>query len=59
MKKIFDQKDIIEIVERYRAEILKRIENLCTKFPVRGSDDFDEGRESMKREVKEILNKLL
>lgn len=36
-------------------EIIAKIESLAVEFPVRESDDFDEGRRSMKREVLEII----
>lgn len=38
-------------------EIMKSIEALAVEFPVRESEEFDEGRRSMKREVLEILGK--
>ena len=36
-------------------EIIEKIEALNVEFPVRESDEFDEGRRSMKREVLEII----
>lgn len=42
-----------------KRKVLEEVETLCTKFPVRDSDEFDQGRESMKREVKEIINNIL
>ena len=36
-------------------DIIKEIEALSVEFPVRESDEFDEGRRSMKREVLEII----
>ena len=37
-------------------EIKKKVKNLKTKFPVRASDDFDDGRLSMQREVLNIID---
>lgn len=36
----------------------EKIKQLCTKFPVRESEEFDDGRESMKREVLQIIKEL-
>ena len=42
-------------VAECKGQIIARIEALATESPLRESDDFDEGRKSMKREVLEIL----
>ena len=42
----------------HKEEIINKIKNLATKFPVRASDDFDEGRKSMQREVLDIILKI-
>lgn len=46
----------------YRQELLEeiegKIEKLNAEFPVRESDEFDEGRISMKREVKNIISEM-
>ena len=36
-------------------EIITQIEALAVEFPLRESNEFDEGRRSMKREVLEIV----
>lgn len=40
-------------------EIIAKVSALPVEFPVRESDDFDEGRLSMRNEVLEILTNAL
>jgi hypothetical protein len=40
-------------------KVLESIEILAVEFPVRESEEFDEGRRSMKREAREIIKKLI
>ena len=55
--KTFIQSEIALAVKEERERIDKKVKALATEFPVRESDDFDEGRLSMKKEVLEIINK--
>jgi hypothetical protein len=49
-------KDRIEYAElQTRANLKREIELISVEFPIRESDEFDEGRRSMKREVLDIL----
>mgnify|MGYP001559096907 CR=1 FL=1 len=54
MKKI-TKKMFIKMIDLLQ-EIKKKVKNLKTKFPVRASDDFDDGRLSMQREVLNIID---
>jgi hypothetical protein len=48
LKKILAQNDAPK-------STIEKIEQLATEFPLRGSEEFDDGRRSMKREVLDIL----
>lgn len=40
-------------------KVLEGVDILAVEFPVRESEEFDEGRRSMKREAREIIEKLI
>jgi hypothetical protein len=49
----FDQKILAQ--NDAPKSTIEKIEQLATEFPLRGSEEFDDGRRSMKREVLDIL----
>ena len=47
-----------ECYDKGLEEVKEKIEKLATKFPIRASDEFDDGRLSMQREVLDIIENI-
>ena len=49
---------VSDLLHQQQVRVIEEIEKLAVEFPVRESDEFDEGRKSMKREAIEIVKKI-